>query len=486
MNLRDNLYRNLALSLLLAFVIIVGPASANPFDEKSQVTISEGTALDASEALFNKAQKGEAKDDSKDKPVLVAVLSDLHCRPANNDSLQRAIKAINKMSDVYATAITGDLVEKIGSPAEYKYMIKALSHLSVPILAVPGNHDVQYKDYYNPNKNAKNPKLRTTPKERKAKLERFKNSFKLKSLRYYRKVGGHLLVFLPDDDLESKTLVRISETSLKFLKETLKSNKSMPTIVFFHGPLLGSYNRKGGLSLTQATIQPSAKVRNILKDNPQVFLWVSGHVHMGPSSNNFCAKVNKVGKVTNIHTPAIQPGSSYVQVLKLSPKQAVVRTYNAKTGKFIKKFDRVFKHKIAEKDKEKEEKKDEPTVTQPVKEDDDQDEENSTEQEESDLEEPDVKDDSSASTEVSTVPGNEEEVDEDPESEDNSDPVSSEELEETENEPDDSAIQDGADNQNDADGEEAKAAIERIRELISIAMEYINNLFTNFIRILRP
>ncbi len=85
------------------------------------------------------------------------------------------------------------------------------------------------------------------------------------------------------------------------------------------------------------------------------------------------------------------------------------------------------------------------------------------------------------------MPGNEEEeVDEDPESEDNSDPVSSEELEETENEPDDSAIQDGADNQNDADGEEAKAAIERIRELISIAMEYINNLFTNFIRILRP
>ena len=476
--------------LLLAMLLVNGNLvvnAANPFADDEKVTIKESASLDASEAKFNKVQKGASKDDSRDKPVVVAVLSDLHCRPANVESLLKAIRTINKMPDIYAAAITGDLNEKIGSPAEYKYLVKALSHFSVPVFAVPGNHDVQYKDYYNPNKNAKNPKLRTNAKERKAKLERFRNLLKLKALRFSRKVGGHLLVFLPDDHLTAKRLVTLSDATLKFLRETLKKNKDMPTLVFCHGPLLGSYNRKGGLPLLQATAQPSAKIHNILKDNPQVFLWVSGHTHTGPSSKNFCAKVNKVGKVTNIHTPAIQPGSSYIQVLKLSPKQAVVRTLNTKTGKFIKKFDRVFKHKIADKDKDKEKKEDEtknPPVVTPLPEDKDDDvvvEDDTTEPEETAIEE------ETPETSVENDPEEEinQEVDEDPESEDNGDSETAEELEETADDPDESVSEPGIDS-DDAATDKNSAAIERIRELIAIALEYINNLFTDFIRILRP
>lgn len=459
------------LLLLLAMFLVSGSVvvnAGNPFADDGKVSIKEGTSLDASEARFNKVQKSAFEDDSRDKPVIVAVLSDLHCRPANLESLLKAIRAINKMPDVYAAAITGDLNEKIGSPAEYKFLGKALSHFSVPILAVPGNHDVQYKDYYNPNKNAKNPKLRTNPRERKAKLERFRNLIKLKKLRFSRKIGGHLLVFLPDDHLVAKGLVRLSDATLEFFRETLKNNKDVPTVVFCHGPLLGSYNRKGGLSLQQATAQPSDNIRNILNGNPQVFLWVSGHTHTGPSSKNFCAKVNKVGRVTNIHTPSIQPHSSFVQVIKLSPKQAIVRTLNTKTGKFIKNYDRVFKHKLVDKDKGKDDTKNPPVISPPAEDDDVVIEDDTTEPEEAAIEE--------RKPEESADADQEEEIDQ--ESEDNGDSETAVEPEETADNPDESVSEPGIDNQD--------AAIERIRELITIAFKYINKLFADFIRILRP
>lgn len=484
MQLRKVYGLNLLL-LLLAMFLVSGSAvinAANPFADDGKVSIKESASLDASEALFNKVQKSASQDDSRDKPVIVAVLSDLHCRPDNLESLLKAIRAINKMPDVYAAVITGDLNEKIGSPAEYKFLGKALSHFSVPILAVPGNHDVQYKDYYNPDKNAKNPKLRTNPKERKAKLERFRNLLKLKKLRFSRRIGGHLLVFLPDDHLTAKGLVRLSDATLEFFRETLKSNRDLPTVVFCHGPLLGSYNRKGGLPLQQATAQPADKIRKILNANPQVFLWVSGHTHTGPSSKNFCARVNKVGRVTNIHTPAIQSHSSYVQVIKLSPKQAIVRTLNAKTGKFIKKYDRVFKHKLADKDRnkdkddtgkndtDKDDTKNPPVINPPVEDDNGAIENDAT-----------APDDSAVADQEEEV---DQEADEDPESEDNEGSETAEELEETADEPDESVSEPGIDNQA-ADTEEKNAAIERIRELITIAFKYINKLFSDFIRILR-
>ncbi len=479
MNLRINCCHK-ALFLLLLLISIVGPVAANPFAEQSQITIRESTSLDASEAQFNKVNKADAKDDSRDKPVTVAVLSDLHCRPANHDALVTAIKAINKLPGIYATAITGDLVEKIGSPAEYSYLIKTLSNFSVPILAVQGNHDMLYKDHYNPNKNAKNPKLRTTPSERKAKIERFRKLLKLKAPRYTRKVGGHLLVFLPNDDLNAKCLVRLSETTLDFLAKTLKENHDMPTIIFCHGPLMGSYHRKGGLTLPQATAQPAEKIRKILKKNPQVFLWVSGHVHMSPSSSNFCAKVNKVDKVTNIHTPAVQPSIAWVQVLKLSPDKAVVRTYNPKTKKFVKKFDRVFKHKVVkDKPKKDEEKDKQPDKTTPAPSDDE------SQKPEEQVEEQPVEEQPADDTVIDND-NPQDAVEEDPDEEELAEESSDQNqdgLEETSDDADETAAETTETTESaDADAR----AIERIRELISIAMEYINNLFSNFIRILRP
>jgi hypothetical protein len=329
--------------LLALYGLPVFAESVNPFATGDQLQLKQGGA-----GTTASASARIAFFDGSDKPARVAVLSDLHVRGDNQKMLDAAVKAVNKLPDVDAVAITGDLCKKIGSPAEYSDMIKVVSRFKMPIYATPGNHDILYRDHFG----AEGKKLRTSPSERKAKLERFRKALKLKKLRFTRKMGGHLLVFLPNDDPKGKHLVTLSTATLNFLKETLKKNPDVPTIVFCHGPLAGSYVKPRSLGFYNSNAQPHAKISAILKKNPQVFLWVSGHLHIGPSSPEYHNKANKVGKVTVIHTPAITPGSSWMRILDLSPARARVRTYNAKTGKYAKKFERVFKHKVSNDDKD--------------------------------------------------------------------------------------------------------------------------------------
>ncbi|NLF97331.1 MAG: hypothetical protein GX569_11365 [Candidatus Riflebacteria bacterium] len=343
-------YISLVMFCLLTVVWLPGFAeSVNPFAIGDQLQLKQsGAATTAS------ASARTAFVDSTDKPARVAVVSDLHVRGDNQKMLDAAVKAVNKLPDIDAVAITGDLCKKIGSPAEYSDMIEVVSRFKMPVYATPGNHDILYRDHFG----AEGKKLRTSPTERKAKLERFRKALKLKKLRFTRKMGGHLLVFLPNDDPKGKHLVTLSTATLNFLKETLKKNPDVPTIVFCHAPLAGSYVKPRKLGFYNANAQPHAKISAILKKNPQVFLWVSGHLHIAPSSPEYDNKANKVGKVTVIHTPAITPSSSWMRVLDLSPARAKVRTYNAKTGKYVKKLDRVFKHKVNKDKKDEDEKQD--------------------------------------------------------------------------------------------------------------------------------
>ncbi|EKD83531.1 MAG: metallophosphoesterase [uncultured bacterium] len=462
--------RSLVLILLsILFISVVYADSVNPFADDRSLDLPENSTVSelasGSDTFFD-SSRAKIKSDEN---TVVAVLSDLHTRKETYDNLVLAIKAINKIPGIKATAITGDLVYKIGSPAEYSLLAKALSNSSIPIWAVPGNHDIIYKDYYNPDRNAKNEKLRTTAPERKAKIERFRKLLRLKSARYTRQVGGHLLVFLPNDHLDKYCkLVTLSSATLNFLKKTLAENRDIPTIIFCHGPLLGSYHRKGGLPDLQATAQPAAKIRSILKKNPQVFLWVSGHIHMSPGSSNFAAKVNKVDKVTNIHTPPVKPDSVWVQVLKLSPEKAVVRTYNPKTKKYVKKFDRIFKHKVKKPVK--------PPVKDPVIQPPAPPEDSSDD----DATEETTEEDSGNDEAVGEEDG--EESDEDAMSEPETSPVDNQDAEETEGDEVESD-----DNKVDT-GEAASPAaqnVQLIKDLIRVISDLLKGLWNGLLKILK-
>ncbi|HOT27161.1 MAG TPA: metallophosphoesterase [Candidatus Ozemobacteraceae bacterium] len=270
----------------------------------------------------------------------IGVLSDLHIRKDNLDGLESAIRAINGLAGMNAVAITGDLDSKVASPDEFDLVRKKLGEFNVPVFAVTGNHDYIYDDTID--KDGK--KSRATKKIRREKLERFRSHLNQKGIRYSVKAGGHLLVFLPLDALEGKPLAQLSDTSMEFLKKTLAENPRLPTVIFCHAPLTGSYERKTDLGPIHGNIQPADKIRGLLKQNPQVFLWVAGHLHIRPGSKDFSSKSNKVDGVTVIHVPNIMPKEAWIQTIRLSPEAAVVRTYSTRAKKFLPAHDRIFRH----------------------------------------------------------------------------------------------------------------------------------------------
>ena len=149
---------------------------------------------------------------------------------------------------------------------------------------------------------------------RRTKLERFKETFALPEIYYTKRVDPYLLVFLSIDHLYVSYRTARSDTQLDWLRAELGKNRGIPTIIFFHGPLEGTI---GGENLVDNDpvnymVQPYREIRKILVENPQVFLWVSGHAHIAPTNANFSHPINLYERrVMNIHNPDMN-GSSYL------------------------------------------------------------------------------------------------------------------------------------------------------------------------------
>ncbi|MFZ2958285.1 MAG: metallophosphoesterase [Candidatus Ozemobacteraceae bacterium] len=275
-------------------------------------------------------------------PFLLAVMSDLHVCQENLASLRRTVATVNGLPNVGVVALLGDLCKTVGSSPEYALAGSLVKQFKPQVLAIIGNHDFLYTDELG--KNGK--KKRGTPAGKTAKLKKFRAAFGQKAIRFTRIEAGHLLVFLPVDALDGKSITTLSETTLEYLKGILEKYPSLPTIVFCHGPLENSYTESPDPELTmfQSTAQPAGRIRAILKQNPQVFLWVAGHRHIRPSSDSFDAPVNKIDNVTVIHVPNVPDDRSWIMTIRMTPREALVRTLDGKTGNSLSRFDRRFTH----------------------------------------------------------------------------------------------------------------------------------------------
>lgn len=265
----------------------------------------------------------------------VVVISDLHV-PENVPPAESAvINDISSWKDVSLVAVTGDVCEKYGSPAELARAKKFLARLKKPYFAVTGNHDYIYED--KPDKDGN--KVRGSAKERAAKLNAFTGALQPGLTHYTRQLGRYLLVFLSVDDLDSKYLTEMSGTELNWFTNTLGRNKSMPTIVFFHSPLKGTLGDSGKNANTASFVaQPVNRIRDILAANRQVVLWVSGHTHTSAGSPDFNSAVNRYSgtSVTDIHNSDVGGGHNWTNSLYLYGDRIEVRTYDHKTGSWLK------------------------------------------------------------------------------------------------------------------------------------------------------
>ena len=144
-------------------------------------------------------------------------------------------------------------------------------------------------------------------------------------------------LILPMDSLDSGQLTQMSEEQLNWLRQELAANTGRPTIIFFHAPLKGTLtNYRESINTPDFVAQPDKPIAQILRQHPQVFLWVSGHTHTAATQNDFAAPVNAwEGRIMNIHNADMDRETIWTNSLYLYPDKVVIRTFDHAQGRWL-------------------------------------------------------------------------------------------------------------------------------------------------------
>ncbi len=277
----------------------------------------------------------------------LVVFSDPHLPGRLLPEKNQVIETVNQWDDVDGVAVTGDVTAGQGTKEEYAFAKEFFAKLKAPVYPIAGNHDYIY-DLDPDGQTRKAP-----PEVRQAKLKLLQDTFGLPATRYEKKFGRYLCLFISNDDLYSPLLTVMSSGTLAWLQDELLNNPDAPTIIFFHGPLAGTIRSRNEVSGNPGFIaQPADHLRKLLRRNPQVFMWVSGHTHIGATNARFAdRKINLYdGRVAEIHNSDMD-GRSYLSAndhettthgtiwtnsLFLYPDKVVVKTYDHKKGTWLK------------------------------------------------------------------------------------------------------------------------------------------------------
>jgi len=256
-------------------------------------------------------------------------------------------------------AVTGDIVATGGDKSEYASARAFFEKLNKPKAFIGGNHDYIYPDSYPINKETGHHVKEASPDARRLKLERFKQAWALEEVFYSKQAGNYLLVFLTADHLSSNNYSEMSDRPLDWLAAELQRNRSKPTLIFFHAPLQGTYASQRILkskSPDSYNAEPADRIRKIVLQNPQVFMWVAGHLHIAPSNKDFSSGLNLYeNQLTVIHNPDMNGSSLFSDTdmkstkhdgiwtnsLFLHSDRVVVRTYDHKNGVWMNDLERV-------------------------------------------------------------------------------------------------------------------------------------------------
>ena len=284
-------------------------------------------------ALLPKTAKANASTSAYHHLV---VLGDLHLPGDNLAIKEQVLQTINAWNDLDMVVAVGDLCAEDGSAAEYRMIKSFFAKLAKPLLPIAGNHDFIYSWF---KKGAKS--VRGDAESREERLRSFRDTFGLSGVYCSRTVGDYALIFLSTDS--PGHLAEISPAQTEWFRQELERNRHRPTIVFFHAPLdgtLDSYN--SSVNTPNFVAQPAVTIHNLLAQNPQVFMWVSGHTHTAPSRESFASAINLYdGRVMNIHCTDMQDRNVvWTNSLFLYPDRVVVKTFDHGKGVWMRKLER--------------------------------------------------------------------------------------------------------------------------------------------------
>lgn len=280
----------------------------------------------------------------------IVILSDTHLPGENLSVKEKVVETINSWEDTDMVVVLGDIVATSGTVDEYIFAKRFLDGLNKPYRVIGGNHDYIYNDSFLINEETGCHFKETCSEVRKEKLELFRRTWSLKEIFYSERMGDYLLVFLTADGLFTNNYTEMSFRQLQWLDAELERNKELPTIIFFHGPLKGSYASKR-ISKTNPDsndAEPAGIIKEILIKNKQVFLWVAGHKHIRASDEDFDSSINLYeNQVWVIHNPTLEHSKNQDKIwtnsLFLYSDRVEIRTYDHIQEQWLKTLDRTFR-----------------------------------------------------------------------------------------------------------------------------------------------
>jgi Icc protein len=261
-----------------------------------------------------------------ERPFGIALIGDTHLPGKDLPAKENLLRTINGWDDIDRVVVLGDICKGTGTAAEYAAAKEFFSHLDKPLRLIAGNHDYIYED----ETNSEGRVVKSFPTTRRLKLARFAETFGMKEIYGSERVGNYLLVYLSTDDLESAHLAKLSEEQVAWLAALLARNRNLPTIVFFHAPLAGTLKTYNEYANKPSFIaQPVVRLYELIRENPQLFLWVAGHLHVPATNESYNSPVNVYEKqVTVIHNADLERKRPWTNVLYLYPEKVIVRTYD--------------------------------------------------------------------------------------------------------------------------------------------------------------
>ncbi|MBF0547932.1 MAG: metallophosphoesterase [Candidatus Riflebacteria bacterium] len=276
----------------------------------------------------------------------IVLLADPHFPGRITSKKEEVLKRIATWEDVDFAVILGDLCEISGTPSEYKSAAHFLDMLQKPFFPISGNHDCFFSNYFSP----------ASPSDREKKIQLFMETFQLPQMFDEIELPNQNLFFLSVDSLTSHYYTAISEPQLDWFEERLKKCKK-PAIVFFHSPVFDEKFLKMAPFLENYTAQPYSRVTKIVRENPQINLWVSGHIHLAPTNpfffhdstffegrrlNLFNCDISGMSIFVGAGPSLENHGKFWTQSLFLYPDKAISRFFYHGTEQWIENWTRNF------------------------------------------------------------------------------------------------------------------------------------------------
>ncbi len=196
--------------------------------------------------------------------MLIAQISDTHIRDHlgmfgelvdTSETLKKAVQLLNSLEpqpDV--VLVTGDLTDD-GTKEQYSLLLEMLSSLNAPLLPLPGNHD-ERSEFLNAFSS-------TLPDE----IPENHCSYVIDNF--------PVRLIALDTSLPGQHDALFSEDHELWLSTVLSQEKDKPTLIFTHFPPFET-----GINFMDLSGLKSAdRLEKIIRNNPQVKLVVSGHLH---------------------------------------------------------------------------------------------------------------------------------------------------------------------------------------------------------------